>query len=156
MYDVPDRPSDDRQLDEERRPITILVVGSDDGAIEHAAEALEADGQRVLRCHKEGEPAFPCNAFVEGSVCPLDAGFDLVLMARRHATEILAPTEFGAVCALRAAKPVVVMGEPAGNPLEPWTSGTIGETDSISGQVADPETMTTTRSAWHQIDLRQW
>ncbi|MGH3743864.1 MAG: hypothetical protein ACRDTP_03270, partial [Mycobacteriales bacterium] len=44
----------------------VLVVGTDDWAIEQSAASLDSAGYRVLRCHEPGQPAFPCNAVLPG------------------------------------------------------------------------------------------
>ena len=89
---------------------TVLVVGTDDWAIEQSAAVLEEGGCEVLRCHEPGQPAFPCNALVEGRTCPLDAGFDLVADVRARPLTTLDPSEFGVICALHQGKPLVVAG----------------------------------------------
>ena len=51
-----------------KRP--VLVVGTDSWAVEQAAAVLSEAGHETLTCHPPGQPAFPCNALVEGRVCP--------------------------------------------------------------------------------------
>ena len=94
-----------------------LVVGTDDWAADQAAGALRRDGITVLRCNEPGEPAFPCNAFIEGRTCPLDAGFDVVLTVRARSSRAVEPREVGVVCALRTGHPLVVAGVIADNPF---------------------------------------
>src|SRR5437764_14298870 len=86
-------------------PLTALVVGTDDWAIEQGAEALEGAGHDILRCHEPGEPAFPCNALREGRTCPLDVGFDVVVTVRARPSAPPIHGEFGAVFALPAQVP---------------------------------------------------
>src|SRR2546426_12358714 len=76
-------------------PLTALVVGTDDWAIEQGAEALDDAGHRVLRCHEPGQPAFPCNALREGGTCPLDVGFDVVVTVRARPMAKPVDAEFG-------------------------------------------------------------
>ena len=100
----------------------VLVVGTHDWAIEQAAWALEGAGCTVLRCQEPGEPAFPCNALIEGRTCPLDAGFDVVVTARARPLGSLAQSEFGVVCALHQGSPLVVAGVAPERPLGPWAA----------------------------------
>ena len=101
---------------------TVLVVGTDDWAIEQSATELEAAGCGVLRCHEPGEPAFPCNALIEGRTCPLDAGFDVVVTVRARPLPEPSKAEMGVVCALHAGKPLVVAGMGAERPFGRWAS----------------------------------
>jgi len=103
-------------------PTRVLVVGTDEWAIEQTAPLLERQGCTVLRCHEPGEPAFPCNALIEGRTCPLDAGFDVVVNVRARALNSLAPSEFGVVCALHNDIPLVVAGIGSEHPLRQWTT----------------------------------
>jgi hypothetical protein len=109
-----------------RRP-TVLVVGTDDWAIERAADSVEGAGVEVLRCHEPGEPAFPCNALIPGRVCPLDVGFDAVLTARARPSRELEPGEVGVVCALRTRRPLVVAGVTVGNPFVGVATSVVAE-----------------------------
>ena len=106
-------------------PPTVLVVGTDDWAIEQSATELEAGGCRVLRCHPPGEPAFPCNALVEGRTCPLDVGFDVVVTVRARATSEPTQAEMGVVCALHRGTPLVVAGVASARPFGPWAALTV-------------------------------
>ncbi len=106
---------------------TVLVVGTDDWAIEQSAVVLEAGGCEVLRCHEPGEPAFPCNALIEGRTCPLDVGFDLVADVRALPLSNLAQSEFGVICALHHGKPLVVAGVAPDLPLGPWAALKVGQ-----------------------------
>lgn len=102
------------------RKCTVLVVGTDDWAIEQAASELEAAGDPVLRCHEPGEPAFPCNAMLAGRVCPIDAGFEVVADVRSRATSGLAQAELGVVCAARLGRPIVAAGVAGELPSHRW------------------------------------
>ena len=109
----------------------VLVVGTDDWAIEHAAAELEAGGCGVLRCHEPGQPAFPCNALVAGRVCPLDAGFDVVADVRGQAAGGLLQSEFGVICALHHGIPLVLAGVTPERPLGPWATRTVEHGGSL-------------------------
>ncbi len=118
---------------------TVLVVGTDDWAIEQAAGALAAAGSPVLRCHEPGQPAFPCNALLEGRTCPLDEGFDVVATIRARAGALPAPAEFGVVCGVRAGVPLVVAGLVSERPFGPWAAATVeqgGDLPSACREVA--------------------
>jgi hypothetical protein len=109
------------------RPITALVVGTDEWATNQAAAAVRAAGIRALRCHEPGEAAFPCNAFVPGRVCPLDVGFDVVLTTRARPSQTTEPGEIGVVCGLRAGRPLVVAGVIANNPFQELATKVVKE-----------------------------
>lgn len=108
-------------------PLTALVVGTDDWAVAQAAESLTAAGIQVARCHDPGRPAFPCNAFIEGRGCPIDAGIDVVITARARPSRQPEPGEIGVVCALRADRPLVVAGLTAHHPFESVASEVVTE-----------------------------
>jgi hypothetical protein len=110
----------------------VLVVGTHEWAIEQAASAVRAAGLQVLRCHEPGQPAFPCNALIEGRTCPLDAGFDVVLTARARPLATLAQSEFGVVCALHHGMPLVVAGVAPERPLGPWASETLKQGEDVA------------------------
>lgn len=105
----------------------VLVVGTDDWAIEQSAAALEEAGFGVLRCHEPGEPEFPCNALIEGRTCPLDVGFSVVATVRARPLDTMAPGEMGVVCALRHGIPLVAAGVAPDRPFGPWASVTVGQ-----------------------------
>lgn len=102
--------------------LRVLVVGTSDWAVEQGAADLEREDCHVLRCHEPGQPAFPCNALIEGRTCPLDAGFDVVADVRARPLGSLTPSEFGVVCALHHGFPLVVAGVDPDRPLGPWAS----------------------------------
>jgi hypothetical protein len=106
-------------------PANVLVIGTDEWAIEQGARALEAKGHRVLRCHEPGEPAFPCNALLEGRTCPLDAGFDVVVTVRGRPGPSPTFSEFGAICAMHDGLPLVVAGLSELNPFAAWAERTV-------------------------------
>jgi hypothetical protein len=92
------------------RQTRILVVGTDDWAVDQASATLSAAGNETARCHPSGEPAFPCNRFRAGGVCPVDAGVDVVADVRARALGEITPGEIGVLCGLRAGLPLVVAG----------------------------------------------
>ena len=110
----------------------VLVVGTHEWAIDQAAAAVESAGLNVLRCHEPGQPAFPCNALVEGRTCPLDAGFDVVLTARARPLGALAQSEIGVICALHHGMPLVVAGVAPEFPLGPWASETLKQGEDVA------------------------
>ncbi|MHB8681608.1 MAG: hypothetical protein ACYDA2_05890 [Acidimicrobiales bacterium] len=110
----------------------VLVVGTDDWAIEQTAPMLEAQGCEVLRCHEPGEPAFPCNALIPGRTCPLDAGFEVVVTVRARAVSTITPGEVGVVCALHNEIPLVVAGVGAGDPLGRFTARLVDQGGDVA------------------------
>jgi len=104
----------------------ILVVGTDDWAAEQAATLLAEAGHETLSCHPPGEPAFPCNAFVDGRVCPLDVGFDVVLTVRARPLDQPAVGEIGVICGLRAGAALVTAGLGARNPFASLATRALG------------------------------
>jgi len=103
----------------------VLLVGTDDWAIEQSAAALEEAGFGTLRCHEPGEPDFPCNALIEGRTCPLDIGFDVVATVRARPLDTMALGELGVVCALRHGIPLVAAGVAPERPFGPWAAITV-------------------------------
>ena len=106
-------------------PLNVLVVGTDDWAVDQAVAALAARGHRPLTCHGSGEPAFPCNALIEGRTCPLDIGFAVVVTVRARISRIPAQAELGVICGLHAGAELVVAGVSADNPFERWSQRTV-------------------------------
>jgi len=103
----------------------VLVVGTDQWAIEQAGSQLRAAGRRVLRCHEPGDATFPCNALVPGRRCPIDVGVDVVLDMRARPVNPPALNEFGAVCGLHVGVPLVVAGVPGDSGFGPWAASTV-------------------------------
>lgn len=134
---------------------SALVVGTDDWAADQAAGALRRDGITVLRCHEPGEPVFPCNAFIEGRVCPLDEGFDVVLTARARSSRAPEPGEIGAICALRTGHPLVVAGVISGNPFTSVAAKEVEEGgDAVIACLEAAALPATTDAADELVDLR--
>lgn len=103
----------------------VLAVGTDEWAVRQMATGLERQGCAVLRCHDPGAPVFPCNALRPDRVCPIDAGFDVVVTMRARGLASITPGEWGVVCALHAGKPLVVAGVGTGSPLQQWTTALV-------------------------------
>lgn len=116
-------------------PTRVLLVGTDDWAVQQMGPSLERDGLEVLRCHEPGDPAFPCNALRPEGVCPLDVGFDVVVTMRARSFERLAEGEFGVVCGLRTGRPLVVAGVAVDNPLSAWTAQVVERGGDVSSAV---------------------
>lgn len=133
------------------RPPTVLVVGTDDWAIQQAVDQLEAAGIQTVTCHPCGEPSFPCNALVEGRVCPLDAGFDLAVTVRARPDALPAPGELGVICALHAHVGLITAGIAGRNPFAPWASRSVGRADDLAAVVRD----VLRESDGDSIDLRR-
>lgn len=105
--------------------LRVLVVGTDDWAVEQSAEVLADARCEVSRCHEPGEPAFPCNLLhPERGGCPLDR-VDVVVDVRASASVNVMPGEMGAICALRADRPLVLAGLTAHNPFGGWEAATV-------------------------------
>jgi hypothetical protein len=115
----------------------VLVVGTDDWAIEQAVAGLTAAGHQALTCHPLGQPAFPCNALVEGRVCPLDAGFDVVVTMRARPLEAPAAGELGVVCGLHAGAALVTAGMGVRNPFARWADRSVGTGNNLADVVAE-------------------
>jgi hypothetical protein len=116
-----------------RRP--VLVVGTDDWAVEQSIALLAEAGHETLSCHPPGEPAFPCNAFVEGRVCPLDVGFDIVVSVRARPMDQPAVGEMGVVCGLRAGAALVTAGMGGRNPFAALATRDMGRDHDLAAVV---------------------
>ena len=115
----------------------VLVVGTDDWAIEQVALSLSESGCRTLTCHPAGQPAFPCNALVAGRTCPLDVGFGVVVTVRARPVDQPTLGEMGVTCGLRAGAALVVAGMGGRNPFHSHMSGIVGPGDSVAVVVAE-------------------
>lgn len=123
------------------RPLSVLAVGTDDWAVEQAATALASSGHRILRCHEPGEPAFPCNALIEGRTCPLEVGFDVAVTVRARPLPSPVQGETGVICALRNDVPLVVAGMTSVDPFAQWESVVVepgGDVTSACEEAAPP------------------
>jgi hypothetical protein len=135
----------------EQQALTILVVGTDDWAVEQANVQLDAAGHETLGCHPLGSEAFPCNAFVPGRTCPLDVGFDAIVDARARAEAAPTAGEMGVICGLRTGAPLITAGITGRNPFEQWTVRVAG-TDELADVVERTVAARTDPSV--AIDLR--
>jgi len=112
----------------------VLVVESDRGAASKAITDLQSAGHRVVRCHEDDLPAFPCNALCDKGTCPIESeqGVDVVLDYRGRPYPKPMPLEDGVSCALRHHIPLVVAGTSALNPFDKWTTAIADEDDVVS------------------------
>lgn len=85
----------------------VLITEALFGDSDDLAETLHGVGAHVSRCH---ERAGICRALAPGRRCPLDErdGVDLVVDVRAQLPELTA-REYGAVCAVRARIPLVIV-----------------------------------------------
>ena len=117
------------------RALAVLVVGTDDWAIDQSAAALQAAGHEPLRCHDPGAPAFPCNALLPGHRCPLDIGVDAVVTSRARPVSTPTLNEMGVVCALHAGVPLVVTGISDRGPFKELASRIVTEQGHVAAAV---------------------
>lgn len=116
---------------------SVLVVGTDDWGVEQVAESLGESGYRTLTCHPAGEPAFPCNALVEGRTCPLDIGFSVVVSVRARPSAQPAQGEMGVICGLRAGASLVTAGMAGHNPFVAIGARVVGPSERLADVVAE-------------------
>lgn len=108
----------------------VLLMGAPGPGVEDAARKLEDAGHRVLRCHDDDEPVFPCKG-LQGR-CPLDhEPVDVALVVRNHAWPRPTPFDRGVTCVVRQRVPVAFAGVTVLNPYEPWA-------DAVLSWVDDP------------------
>ena len=122
---------------EGERTLAVLVVGTDDWAIEQSAAALQAAGHEPLRCHDPGAPSFPCNALLPGRRCPLDIGVDAVVTSRARPVSAPTVSEMGVTCALHAGVPLVVTGISDRGPFNGLASRVVTEQGHVAAAVED-------------------
>lgn len=122
---------------DEKRVLSVLVVGTDDWAIEQSAAALSAAGHEPLRCHDAGTPAFPCNALLPGRRCPLDIGVAAVVTSRARPVSTPTLSETGVTCALRAHVPLVVTGIADRGPFKKLAARVVTEQGHVAAAVED-------------------
>lgn len=83
-----------------------------------AAADLARHGHTVVVCHPDGESA--CIA-ATGGRCPLDTHpIDAAVVVRPYTAPCPLPLEDGVACVARRGIPLVVAGQPAGNPFSAW------------------------------------
>ena len=101
-------------------PMKILISEQRDGAATEVAQRLGAAGHSLEYCHAPGSGDGSCVALTDNGRCPLaDTDVAVVVDARMDDTAF-ADTEFGAVCALRHATPLVVVGPVPEGSISPW------------------------------------
>ena len=121
----------------QRRVLSVLVVGTDDWAIEQSAATLQDAGHEPLRCHDPGAPAFPCNALRAGRRCPLDVGVDVVVTSRARALTAPTLSEMGVTCGLHAGLPLVVTGISDRGPYSELAARTVSEQGNVATAAED-------------------
>jgi len=94
------------------RHLDVLVIESRPGAGATAVADLAAAGHRVVRCHDDGRPAFPCRGVERPGDCPVEEGAaDVAVLARDATATDPTPYEAGVGCAVRAGVPVVATAD---------------------------------------------
>jgi len=97
----------------------VLMTQANSTGAAAAAASLVRRGHNVVVCHPEGQE--DCVA-LSGGRCPLDVcAIDAAVVIRSYRAPGL-PLEDGALCAARRGLPLVVGGDPFGNPFARWTS----------------------------------
>jgi hypothetical protein len=143
-----------------RTTTRVLVVGTDEWAIDRAITGLDAqaaEGQQfeIFRCHEPGTPVFPCNALRPGGICPVVAGIDVVATVRARPLRSLAESEFGVICALREEIPLVVSGISPERPLKPWASAVVEYEGDLGSACANVVGATSDPAATPEIEVQQ-
>jgi hypothetical protein len=87
----------------------VLVTEAHFGGSDRLIQRLRALGVRVTGCH---DKVGYCRVLQSGGSCPLDASTDRVdlVVDVRGAGEELTAREYGAVCAVRDRRPVLIVG----------------------------------------------
>jgi hypothetical protein len=95
----------------------VLLTEAQSGGADAVATQLREIGCRVTGCHDRGGI---CRALAPAGHCPLDGRepVDLVVDVRAPMPELTA-REFGAVCAIRAGVPVIVVSTDGSRPVVP-------------------------------------
>jgi hypothetical protein len=111
----------------------VLVVGSDDWAINDATTQLRAAGRTVHRCSESAEAPFPCNALIPGRGCPLDrSDVDVVLNIRTRPEAQPTLAEMGAICGLRDGIPLVMAGMAEISGFSDWAEKVPSDGDIVA------------------------
>jgi hypothetical protein len=98
----------------------ILISEQRDGAATAVAQRLGAAGHSLVYCHVPGAWDGPCVALSDNGRCPLaDTDVAVVVDARADDTAFT-DSEFGAICALQHATPLVVVGPVPDRTVSPW------------------------------------
>ena len=124
----------------------VLVVGTGPAGVRRASDELRDAGHDVVRCHEEGEPAFPCAALRDDRGCPLEhAPVDVVLDVHDDSTATPSPFEDGVACAVRRHLPLVV----AGSGVHPYSRWVTREVDQDADLVTVCEEAAASPSEGH-------
>jgi hypothetical protein len=126
-----------------QRTLTVLVVGTDDWAIEQSSATLRAAGHTVERCQEPGSEAFPCRALQPGGSCPLDSGVDAVVTSRARSAAAPTAHETGVICGLHAGVPLVVTGIARNGPFSPWATRVVPADGDLVAACAEATDQTT-------------
>lgn len=115
------------------RPLHVLVVESERGGAEVAADDLEEAGHHVHRCRPEEADAFPCAAVDDAGACPFEGQpIDVAITLRPRPRSQVAAREDGVTCAIRRHVPLVVAGKTALNPFEEYATEIVGDEDVVA------------------------
>ena len=102
---------------------TLLIEPSSQGTpVPSVADALDAAGHDIVRCHAADSPAFPCAGLTDDG-CPIEAHgpIDVAITVRPEGAAAPTADEAGATCAIRTGIPMVVLGG-AEQPYAPWAA----------------------------------
>jgi hypothetical protein len=125
--------------------LNVMLLESDHGVGEEAANELAEAGHAVLRCHDPDAPAFPCRGLVDAASCPLHShAVDVALTVRSQVASQPAPSEDGARCALMSGVPLVVAGPSV---FDPYVGLEVSVLDRTYDVVAACEDAVTTQLA---------
>lgn len=112
--------------------LNVMVLESERGAADEAAQGLTEAGHVVLRCHEPGAPAFPCRGVVDSKTCPLHSQHvDVALTVRSRPRSQPAPQEDGVRCALMHRVPLVVAGSPVLDPYEQYEARVVDRAGDV-------------------------
>jgi hypothetical protein len=100
---------------------TLLIEPTQRSTAGPVADALEAAGHQVVRCHHVEGPAFPCAGLTDEG-CPIEGPIpvDLAVAVRPEASAQPTAEEAGVTCAIRTGLPLVVVGPAGPTPFAPW------------------------------------
>jgi hypothetical protein len=108
--------------------LDVLVIESQPGAADHAADALTGAGHRTHRCYGPDEWGFPCQGVRDPASCPIEGGIDVAVLVRPRLMPRPTELETGVSCALRAGIPLVEQGPEALDPFAPWVAARVPTT----------------------------
>jgi hypothetical protein len=117
--------------------VRVLLIESEAGDADRAADLLAAAGHQVARCHDRGAEAFPCYDLIEGRTCPLEQDdVDVALLVRREALALRTPHEDGVRCALRRYVPLALAGDVRTSPYRDWAAAETDDVDQVVDVIA--------------------